>query len=224
MKNKNKRIRPEYIKKYDILRWNALQTNASSKNRPFLVVRVTKSRITAIPITHSAPTNYKHLYNFYNTKASPNINQAIKEMTHDKKIEPNYFKPAQRVKVAKSSFASKQLPQRLGNLKDYVERSEIRQQQKQMNQDVKQMYQAVENYEQQDSMTQKEYLKKAEQKEALKKEAFVNFLVAQDYGEKARHKKDYQPKRIYQPKKHYQRSKPKKSKVIDFDDYLQDSL
>lgn len=210
MKNNNKSkytlIEPQYIKKYDILRWNALDSSPRGyKYRPFLVIQTDPKQIVAIPITHTDNKSTK--YGYYNVPARPLIDQAIRMSTD--KPGKNYFKPVDQIAIKRSTFKTNQLPQRCGNLMDFVPRKLIRQQIRDNDNMVQKLYDAHKEYVREMKYGQvHHYRERAKKRDVISDHDFAQFLVAKYVGMEPLEKRTYQPidrknKSQYHNYKHY---------------------
>lgn len=224
-----KQIWPDYIRPNDILYWDAKQAGKNTfhdgyktghKNRPFLVDKIVNDTIICIPITHSKP-NHKSIYRTYNVKASPSVSSAINELTNDHDNRPNYFRPLDRVKVKKSTFMHNQLPEKLGNLTEKIQRNAIRQQKRLFIQAKKEYIIANKQYHKEQKIDHhvKNYYKRSMNKEVLSDKEFVKFLASEDYNQKPKEPFTYQPLNHHnQPNaKKYSRKEKHKKQIADID-------
>ena len=143
------------LRKYDIVRYFAI-TGRKGKWRPFLVTGNNGKSVDLIPITHTKHTELNvvsgnGIYSIYHQSLSPRISQALSLLNGDgrekaAKAEDN-LAPCQQVSVDLDEFKENQLPQYLGNLTNYVSKSELQKMDNDKDELINQLYTSCEKYD-----------------------------------------------------------------------------
>lgn len=144
----------ERLKKYDIIRYKAI-TGSFVKWRPFIVMGQNGQSVDLVPITHTLRgkldgTKGHGLYSIYHINLSPEISQALNLMNGESREKAKEIRsaiaPCDQVTVPLNDFKKRQLPQYLGNLKDYVSLDKLHDLEDEKNQTIAQLMQSYDNF------------------------------------------------------------------------------